>query len=326
MIDENYTLKTQSPHLVEELREELKDTVRQHYTVWTDADVEGGGHSSEYDENTEYEYEVIVTNADHDPKSLCPEEVTTSDYNPGSPNRQGSRGGGFFRTQIPGGDPVVEKNSDMCLEVDQDYKMITSGLHVACIDLVNLVKGRIASIFSIRKWESCKEPQVECTVDEEGEEVCVTIPLEDCLNTRNIGIKMSPIYGAVDECTDELCANAYLTNSYKAGLSPLQVDEKREISSNYEESLMFFLGTKCLANIKIGGIIKQIPVTCLWDASPLLLDYKIQAQYKYPGQEGFPQSFDYYWYLVEQAIEESAIRYGLEPPEEERDDLDTASL
>ena len=171
--------------------------------------------------------------------------------------------------------------------------MIDFGLGIACINLYNLVAGKVASIFSIGKWESCKDSQ------------------EECLNMRDIGIKMSPIYGAVDECTNELCANAYLTNSYKAGLTPDQSDGKRETSSDSEESLMFFLGTDCLANVKIGGATKQVPVTCLWDASPLLLDYKLQAMSKIPGQEDFPTTFENHWSFVQKAIEASAEFYGL---------------
>jgi hypothetical protein len=190
--------------------------------------------------------------------------------------------------------------------------MIESGLGIACMELLNLVKGKVASIFNATKWDACTaEPQVECTINQQGQEVCVTRPSEECLNVRNIGIRMSPIYGSVDECTDELCANAYLTNSYRAGLAPSQSKGKSEISSSSEESLMFFLGTPCTANVKIGGVEKQVPVTCLWDASPLLLDYKLQAMYRIPNDEEFPDTFEDQWALVEKAIEISADVYGL---------------
>jgi len=312
VIDEKYTLKTMTPDQSKELKEDFTETVREDYSVWTNANILSGGNGSGYDEDTESKYEVTVTNADNDPESPCPVEVTTSDYNPGSSNRQGAMGGGFLRTQIPGGDPVPKADADRCLKTEQDYKMIDSGLGIACIELLNLVKGKIASIFNIGKWEACTESQVECTINQEGQEICVTLPpSEECLNVRNIGIKMSPIYGSVDECTDELCANAYLTNSYRAGLAPPQSKEKEEISSNSEESLMFFLGTPCTANIKIGGVEKQVDVTCLWDASPLLLDYKLQAMYRIPNDEEFPDTFEDQWALVEKAIEISAGSYGL---------------
>jgi hypothetical protein len=311
VIDEGYTLKTHTPQQAMELKEELQETVREDYIVLTDANILGGGNASQHDENTEFEYEVIVTNADHEPESLCDEDVTKSDQNPGCSNRQGSLGGGFLRSQIPGGDPVHSKDQNQCLEVNKDYKMINFGLGIACIDLINLVKGRISSIFSIGKWDACTKPQVKCSTNDQGEEVCVTAPAEDCLNTRNIGIEMSPIFGGVDECTEELCANAYLTNSYRAGLAPYQSEGKKTVSSDPEESLMFFLGTNCLANIKIGGVKKLLPVTCLWDSSPALLDYKLQSMYKIPNQEDFPETFQMHWELVEQAMELSAEFYGL---------------
>jgi hypothetical protein len=313
IIDENYTLKTHAPMVSEELKEGLQETVRRDFNVLTDAEVMGGGVGSEYDEDVEYNYEITVTNADHEPECFCDEEeVSNSDYNPGSPNRQGSAGGGFLRSQSPGGDEYITPEQLQCLEVNEDYRMTYFGLGLACLDLYNLVAGKVASIFSIGKWESCTEPQVQCSTNAQGQQVCVTVPPEDCLNTRNIGIRMSPIFGAVDECDDELCANAYLTNSYKAGLSPEQAQSKTTISSDPDESLMFFLGTPCVANLRVGNATQQLNVTCLWDISPYLLDYKLQASIKAPNQEGFPSNFDIYWGLIEQAMQISADAYGLE--------------
>lgn len=316
-IDENYTLKTHIPQVSKKLKEKFQETVREQYVVWANTDIEGAGtEGSQYDENVDFEYEVVVKNADTNPCSLCQEEVTTSDYNPGLANRQGSIGEGYLRTQIPHGDPIIVEDPQQCLEAGLDYKMLGpgSGLGYACVDPIGIAKGLVASIFSIGKWQSCNTQQQEekCSTNEEGEEVCTFVNTEDCKDLRNIGIKMSPIFGAVDECTDELCANAYLTNSYRAGLAPYQSMGKREISSNSEESLMFFLGTDCLANVKIGGHFRTVKVTCLWDASPLLLDYKLQAMSKVPGQKDFPTTFESHWNFVQEAIKASAKAYKLQ--------------
>jgi hypothetical protein len=171
----------------------------------------------------------------------------------------------------------------------------------------------LSKTFSKSQWEGCNDQaEPDCYFDEElGREVCIAPSTSKCIDTRDIGVKITPIYGDPYKCEDELCANAYLTNSYKAGLTPGQSSGKEIASSNSEESLMFFIGTPCRAKIKAGSFSRDVIITCLWDVSPLLLDYKLQAMYKVPGQEGFPSTFEMYWALVEKAMELSAAFYEL---------------
>jgi hypothetical protein len=309
VIDEGYTLKMETPMRAEELEEVFAETLRKDYTVTANAEIVSG---SGVDEVAQTEQEIGVMNAEHEPECLCDEEVSTSDYNPGSSNRQGFEAG-YFRSQIPGGDPKVDDGADQCLTHGEDYKMMLFGNVPACVNAVGIFKGIVSSLFSIGQWNNCNgEPEEECYYDEEfNRPVCSVKETEPCTDVRDIAVKMSPIFGEPDECTEELCANAYLTKSYMAGLTPEQAGGKKIASNDPEESLMFFVGTPCEARIKVGRKSRLVPVTCLWDASPLLLDYKLQAMFTNPGDENFPSAFDIYWALVDKAVEASAIVYEL---------------
>jgi hypothetical protein len=310
-IDEGYTLKMETPMRAEELEEVFAETLRKDYTVTANAEIVSGSGT---DEVAQTEQEIGVMNAEHEPECLCDEDVSTSDYNPGSANRQGFEAG-YFRSQIPGGDPKVDDGADQCLTHGEDYKMMLFGNVRACVNAVGIFKGLVSSLFSIGQWNDCnEEPEIECYFDDNlnpPREVCYQREAEACTDVRNIAVKMSPIFGEPDECTEELCANAYLTKSYMSGLTPEQAGGKKTATNNPEESLMFFVGTPCEARIKVGAFSRLVPVTCLWDASPLLLDYKLQAMFRNPGDENFPSAFEIYWALVDKAVEASAEVYDL---------------
>ncbi len=311
VIDEDYTLKTHAPKISEELQEHFPETLREDYKVTASADI--GGAILEEEKMGEYG----VTNVD-DAVCDCPPEVSTSDYNPGSPNRQGYAGGGYMRQQSPGGDEYPSMDINQCLELNRDYKMMLFGNVPACMDIPGLVTGFFSGIisktFGRSTWDDCNSPpELECFISEAGTEICNVVGGQgDCLDTRNIGIKMTPIFGDPYKCEEELCANAYLTNAYKAGLSPTQASAKMHEGTNSEDSLMFFIGTPCKANITVGNFTRDVTVTCLWDASPYLLGYKLDKSTTAPDQEGFPSTFEIYWDLVEQAMDLSAKFYGLE--------------
>ena len=316
IIDKNYTLKTYSPSETDEAAELLEETVRKDYEVGVNVDATGtDGGTLATDDTEDGKYGVMNVN---DAECACEEpEVSNSDYNPGSPNRQGSIGGGWLRQQAPGGDNYKIPNLNQCLARGEDYQMMAFGNVSACFDFVGTVAGKIggtfSKVFNRGEWENCNEPKEVCVTNDQGEEVCSIVqPSEHCTGTMQLGVKMTPIFGDPYICEDELCANAYLTNSYKSGLSPSEADSKVVKGGSSEDNLMFFIGTPCMANVSIGNSTRSVGVTCLWDVSPYLLDYKLQKVNEAPNDEEFPSSFEVYWDLVMQAMELSADFYGLD--------------
>jgi hypothetical protein len=327
IIDKNYTLKTHSPADAEEYSERLDETVREDYEVSASIDAKGtDGATLKTDDLGEGKYGVMNIN---DAECACEEpEVSNSDYNPGSPNRQGSEAGGWSRQQAPDGDNYEIPPLDQCLARGEDYEVILFGNVLACYDplgtAVGKVSGVFSRIFSRGEWENCNEQEEVCVINDQGEEVCSMVdPTEHCTGSMEIGVRMTPIFGDPYTCEDELCANAYLTNSYKAGLGPSEAKSKVIEGGSSEDSLMFFIGTPCRANVTVGGSrddegkvdggsTRNVVVTCLWDVSPYLLDYKLQKTFEAPNDDEFPSSFEIYWDLVQQAMELSADYYGLE--------------
>ncbi len=315
IIDKNYTLKTYSPMETDEASEFLEETVREDYEVSANVDAAGTDGTLATDETDDGKYGVMNVN---DAKCACEEpEVSNSDYNPGSPNRQGSIGGGWLRQQAPGGDNYEIPNLDQCLARGEDYQMMAFGNVSACFDLPSTVLGRIegtfSKVFNRGEWENCNDSKEVCVTNDQGEEVCTIVdPSENCTGSMQLGVQMTPIFGDPYICEDELCANAYLTNSYKSGLSPSEADSKVIEGGSSEDSLMFFIGTPCMANVSTGSSTRNVGVTCLWDVSPYLLDYKLQKVNEAPNEEEFPSSFEVYWDLVMQAMELSADFYGLD--------------
>ena len=309
-IDEDYQAKTLAPQEADEFRESISGTVREDFLVTGQITV--GGADREIS-NPDGEY--VVQNADHDPKCNCPKEVAVSDYNVGKSNYIASDpdNGGYYRQQIPGGDTYDNESGGQCLEEGKDYKNSKTGNALACIDILGLFEGFFSEIFSSSTWTQCTVGEEVCTYDTTlGREVCRTVTSDDCISTKDIGVKMTPIFGDPYECTTELCANAFLTYAYKGTLSPDQAAGKKIASSDNDESLMFFVGTPCTAKVDTNGRSQLVPVTCLWDASPTLLDYKLQAKDKIPSQESFPQTYGEYWSGVEVAIDKSSEYYGLD--------------
>jgi hypothetical protein len=313
IIDKNYTLKTHAPAEAEEYSEFLEETVRQDYEV--SATINVPKVDTNVPEGEEEEGEYGVMNVD-DAECACEEEeVSNSDYNPGSPNRQGYAGGGWSRQQAPDGDNYEPPELEQCLELNKDYKMMLFGNVVACYDIFGTVagklKGLVSKTFGTGEWDNCNDTVEVCVTDAQGNEVCREEEATgECMNSLELGVQMTPIFGDPYECKDELCANAYLTNSYKSGLAPAESDRKSPEAGSTEDSLMFFVGTPCKANVTAGST-RNVGVTCLWDVSPYLLDYKLQKTFEAPNDEEFPETFEIYWDLVMQAMELSADYYGL---------------
>lgn len=364
IIDENYTIRKHSPQDAKELEDFLEETVREQYAVTGDISIPETQAEEGADGRTEY----VIDNVEDEPECLCEEpEVSSSDFNPGSPNRQGYSpgyplsaaqeveddeeeargGGGYLMSQGPGGDDYGDFTTKDCLELNQDYILNRFGNVAACLDIkataVGFFRGIISRTFQRSLWDSCNlpPPTSVCTENNLGAEclsgdkigVCTVVePMEvgniqyycyasedaetfdpdSCETSYEIAVRMSPIFGDPYDCTEELCANAYLTNSYKAGLSPMESSGKRIEGSTPEDSLMYFLATPCRANVTIGeATTRNLPVPCLWDVSPYLLNYKLESTTTSPGQEGFPSSFDIYWDLIMQVMPLASRAYKL---------------
>lgn len=306
-IDVKYQTKTLSPQQAQEALGQVQGTEREPFDVTGKLQVAG---AEEVQENTDGKY--TVNNAEHDPVCGCPVEVSNSDFNVGTSNYIGSRAGGYDRFQIPKGDPYGNEIGEECISRD-DIEEITIGRLEGCRKLVSYFKGLFTKSFSANQWQKCTVEGLEkCTTNPDtGETVCET-ERGDCIDTRDLTVLMSPIFGEVYNCEEDECANAFLTYAYKGTLSPEQAASKKEVGATNEDSLMYFVSTPCEAEIDIaGGKSKIIEVKCLWDATPTLMNYRLQAKDKAPNQENFPKTFDEYWNGVEVAIEDSAIKYKL---------------
>ncbi len=312
-IDEEYVSKTLSPEEANEFRNSISGTVRENFSV------EGKADLPEVESITSKQTgKYIVQNSPSEPKNKCPEEVGVSDYNVGKSNYIASdaENGGYLRQQIPGGDKYELLEDKACLEEGGDFKTATSGLYTACLDVVAIVKGWFSKTFGKEQWDGCTgkqmvtvkvtDPKTGAITEKYQEEQ--TVKSGECIDIENVAIKMAPIFGDPYVCTGEMCANAFQTYMYRGTLSPEQASGKVIASKDSDESLMFFVATKCGVTVDGKG---PYDVLCLWDASQTLLNYKLQQKDKAPEQENFPSNFRTYWSKVENAVNESTVYYGL---------------
>lgn len=305
-IDEVYVSKTLSPAEAVEFSESIKGTERENYEVEgrvkSNIAPEGGQSSPKG--------KYAVTNADHNPIPSCYEkehekEIAIGDYNVGKSNYIASDkdNGGYARQQIPGGDNLIPIESNECLAEGEDFKRDKFTL-TACNKKAAIIAGKLKKFFSPTQWDVCKpKPPGGGPVKQD------IMGVEDgqCVDPASIVVEMTPIFGSPYECTNELCANAFLTYMQKGTLAPTQSKAKMAKGSSPKNSLMFFVGTKCGATID--GLYTD--VTCLWDMSPLLANYNLEAKDKAPKQDDFPKNFDVYWRSVEVARDRSARQYGI---------------
>ncbi len=306
-IDPNYQLKTLSPQQSTEVLSAALETERKPFEVT-------GNVSVGADKQLESKDGIYnVENADHDPICGCPKEVSTSDYNVGATNYISSEGGGYWRQQIPGGDNYDYNINEECISKSDISELNEPGLWTACAPtpLMSFFKGLFKSSYTTDKWNYCDEDGVE-VCDENGEN-CKT-ETQSCIDPRDITVYMTPIFGEVFKCTNGICGNSFLTYSYMGTLSPQQSDRKEEVAGNNDDSLMYFIATPCEGVLEFEDGGKEMELTnlkCLWDATPTLMNYKLQAKDKIPDQENFPKTFEEYWDGVEIGIDESAIKYKL---------------
>ncbi len=299
-IDVEYVTRNLSPKESEGFSESLNKTEKVPFKVEAEVKL-----NSEGDINSSSAGEYAVANLPHNPSCQvkgepCKRELAISDFNVQKTNNLAAdpKYGGYLAIQAPGGDNYEREEETSCLAEDENYTLWTKGLVESC------PKGPIAEIgasfkklFSTERWKKCNLDEGTDAKEE----------YEACIDIKNIGIKMTAIFGDPYECTDDLCANAMLTDRYRSLLSPQEAGGIQEVSTDPNKSLTKFVATDC--EISIDG--NYVPVLCLWDASMFLTNYQMQASTSAPNQEDFPENFNTYWKAVKKSSDISADRYGI---------------
>jgi hypothetical protein len=316
-----YLLKTLTPQQAPVILERSLRTEREPYEVSALLATDDAAEVLEVEDGF-----YLVENAPWEPEGPCPEEVSTYDFNVGATNFLGANeeGGGFWRYQIPQKDNYNIPTVGDCI-TDPKADEITDGLWDACVteEDASYFKGRFLASWSPEKWEECtwdcRMEEYDC--DANGQNCKYRKVCSECIQPITITVYLTPIFGHVYQCDlseygeDEApCANAFLTYSYMGTLTPQEADERIEVHSDYEKSLMFLVLTRCegVLEYENGDLEAELPnLKCLWDATPTLMNYKLQRKDKIPNQRDFPQDFQSHWEEVFEEISNSAAKYGL---------------
>ncbi len=309
-IDPEIVSRTLSPNEAVEFNESISDTVKKPFVVEGKIKMDTGEVKNLQAADGEYQ----VENAPHEPGCIvggepCDPKLAVSDYNVGKSNYIGSdeKFGGYLGQQAPGGDKKIVDDGEECLIEGKDYKELKKGLRTTCENVAAIIKGLFLQTFGLAKWERCTIGEEVTSRDPNTGAITTSRNVtKECIDPKRLGIKMTPIFGEPDKCEKELCANATLTQSYRETLSPSE-SKGVTVSGNPKNATMFFVATEC--SLQIDGI--NVDVLCLWDASPILLNYKLQEKDKAPNQEDFPKNFTTYWTTVHKSMEISTKVYGL---------------
>lgn len=319
MIDIDYQAKTLPPGDAELFKEDIEnlETEREPFSIKASLSLSAQGAVVEKEGEVDVDLQIDnPTDAD----GPCP--FAKHDYNPETANyiAYHEKYGGYLRSQVPGGNNYELPEDNECYKEGSHFFRSLSGNVPACINMFEWIIGRFKGNVSKEDWDECTKGVCETITLPGGgtKELCTPNP-EKCVDIANIGIKMPPLLGKPYECnepvgdgTDRLCANAFLTESYKGTLSPERASEKKVGGDPDNNGIMYFIATPCKLRVTTQGegSIKRksvtVPVTCLWDATSNNLTYQLQAKDRVPGQEDFPQNFRSYWNGVLQAIRVSA--------------------
>lgn len=308
-IDPEIVSRTLSPKEAVEFYEVISGTVKKPFVVEGKIKMDTGEVDNLQTEDGKFQ----VENAPYEPGCIvggkpCDPKLAVSDYNVGKSNYIGSdeKFGGYLGQQAPGGDKKIVDDGEECIVEGQDYKQLEKGLRTTCDKVVAKINGIFKKPFSFAKWERCTIGEEVTTISSSGTVTTTRNVTKECVDPKTLGIKMAPIFGETDKCDKELCANATLALSYRETLSPSE-SKGVTVSGNPKTATMFFVATEC--SLQIDGI--NVDVLCLWDASPILLNYKLQEKDKAPNQEDFPKNFTTYWTTVHKSMEMSTKVYGL---------------
>ena len=310
-IDETYQSRTLSPEEAKTFRNDISPTVRKNFAM-------EGSITASADTVEENPTGTYVVRNPLNSKNKCSPEVAVSDYNVGKSNYIASdkENGGYLRMQAPGGDNYRLSSDAVCVTEGAKYDEIKFGNVLACSNKIALIKGWFSSVFGINQWKGCHEGEVKC----DGEEIdpktgatvgtgCKTVKTAECISTEDIAVQMPAIFGDPYKCETEKCANAFMTYTYKATLSPEQAKNTKVSSENTDNTLMTFVATPCKAQIV--GTNTIINIKCLWDSSQTLFSYRAQKIEKAPSGDDFPETYEKYWENTKVSIGTSAAYYGL---------------
>lgn len=304
-IDVEYVTKNLSPKESETFSKTLESTEKVPFKVEAEVNVGGADDITSSDAG-----EYAIRNAPHNPGCKvkgepCDRKLAISDFNVEKTNNLAadSQYGGYLTMQAPGGDNYEYEEESSCL-AKSNFTVWDKGVVNACKEGIGAqIRAVFKQVFSAVKWKRCTVGEEIVNADGSVETVTDT-----CIDTKNIGIKMTAIFGDPYECTDDLCANAMLVDRYKSVLSPNEAGGLQEGSTNSNKSLTQFVATQC--KIRIDGA--PFDVYCLWDSSVYLLNYQLQAKDSAPNQEDFPQTFNSYWGSVKKSSDMSSDKYELQ--------------
>jgi hypothetical protein len=311
-IDPEIISRTLSPQEAIEFNESISGTEKKPFVVEGKVKMDTGDAKDLDDVEGKYK----VEDAPHKPECTvngkpCDPKLAVSDYNVGKSNYIASdkKYGGYLAAQAPGGDAKMIPDDSECLVEGKDYKQINNGVVLSCVNTPAIISGLFMATFGFDQWNRCTVGESVQSVDPvTGKTVTTTEKSGECVDPKSLGIKMTPIFGEPDKCEKELCANAFLTQSYRETLSPSESGGLQMSGSNPKTSIMFFIATECA--LKIDG--KNVPVLCLWDASTILSNFNLQEKDKAPKQKDFPENFNSYWSSIDRSMKISAKVYGID--------------
>ncbi len=319
IIDIDYQAKTLPPGDASDFKEKAEDlgTSREPFLIGANLTL-GSSGSAQKIQHEELNTKIGIENQD-DAEGPCP--FARHDFNPETSNfvAYDEKYGGYLRSQVPGGNNYELPENNQCYKENKNYYMSRTGNFYACFNLVEAAYSIFRKVFSKPTWDECTQGLCTEEVLPNGKriETCSPPNPDKCVDATNIAIEMTPLFGKPYECnepkgdsTDRLCANAFLTESYKGTLSPEKAGNKTVAGEPDKDGIMYFIGTDCELSVSSGKRTTRVPVTCLWDVTPSHLNYQLQAKDRVPGQEDFPQNFRSYWNGVLQGIRVSSPKYG----------------
>jgi len=307
-IDLNLVARTLAPDEVSEFTDFVSETEKTPFTVQAKVNLLGSVENifddsiGEYKITDPFKKDCTVYGKSCDKVF---KESAVTDFNIGKSNRVASDG--YLSGQAPKGDGRVIQEEEGCLVEGRHYSKIDKELGVveACNQKTALLSGLFKKTFSLLQWTKC-HPTISVATEslDLGDYEITEQATGKCIDTKGLGIKMTTLFGEPDRLEDDLAGNAYLSQLYGETLSPAE-SKNIVLSGNPKNSEMFFVATDCA--VSIDGT--PYSALCLWDASPILYNYKLQERDTAPQQEDFPDDFASYWRSVLKSVKKSYDRY-----------------
>jgi hypothetical protein len=246
---------------------------------------------------------IVEKTANKKYESLCEEPIQPSYFNPKPTNDNSVQLDSLM--QVPGGDPVVTEDKE-CLSKNNMTETMSNPIYLEdlCSDESTWAsfEGLIKSFFSQQTWNDCKISKlIELPNGDSKKEDDV------CVSVENIVIEMSSLFGSVEECEGEVCANSFLTRRFRSKVTPTEVGDYKLVGNSSEDSLTHTILTPCTIKITMDGqwfkpSSPNLEVYCMWDTTPTIMNYRAHQIEKIPAEETFPKTFEDYFELVKQVL------------------------